>query len=108
MCLFVPSIDRWVQLVLTIDQIPSGPLAGAFLGTNHLDLAISDTSDPTGTWTIYPIPAQNDGTQGTPDNGCPTPDPDDAPGATNPQAEIGDYPHLGMDANGIYISTNGY
>jgi len=107
-CLFVPSIDRWVQLVLTIDQISSGPLAGAFLGTNHLDLAISDTSDPSGTWTIYPIPAQNDGTQGTPDNGCPTPDPDDAPGATNPRAEIGDYPHLGMDANGIYISTNGY
>jgi hypothetical protein len=107
-CLFVPSIDRWVQLVLTIDQIPSGPMAGAFLGTNHLDLAISDTSDPTDTWTIYPIPAQNDGTGGTPDNGCPTPDPDDAPGATNPRAEIGDYPHLGMDANGIYISTNGY
>jgi hypothetical protein len=107
-CLFVPSIDRWVQLVLTIDQISTGPLAGAFLGTNHLDLAISNTSDPTGSWTIYPIAAQNDGTQGTPDNGCPTPDPAAAPGATNPRAEIGDYPHLGMDANGIYISTNGY
>jgi hypothetical protein len=107
-CLFVPAINRWVQLVLTIDQIPSGPLAGAFLGTNHLDLAISNTANPTGSWTVYRIPAQNDGTQGTPDNGCPTPDPDDAPGATNPRAEIGDYPHVGMDANGIYISTNGY
>jgi hypothetical protein len=107
-CLFVPAINRWVQLVLTIDQIPSGPLAGAFLGTNHLDLAISNTTNPAGTWTIYRIPAQNDGTQGTPDNGCPVPDPADAPGATNPRAELGDYPHVGMDANGIYISTNGY
>ena len=107
-CLYVPAINRWVQLVLTIDQIPSGPLAGAFLGTNHLDLAISNTSSPLGSWTVYRIPAQNDGTQGTPDNGCPVPDPDDAPGATNPRAELGDYPHLGMDANGIYISTNGY
>jgi len=105
-CLFVPSIDRWVELVLTLDQDPA---SGAFLGTNHLDLAISDTSNPTGTWTIYSIPAQNDGTQGTPDNSCPTPDPDDVPPeATNPRAEIGDYPHVGMDGNGIYISTNGY
>jgi hypothetical protein len=107
-CLYVPSIDRWVHVVLTIDQIASGPMAGAFLGTNHLDLAISNTSDPRGMWTVYRIPAQNDGTQGTPNNGCPEPDPDDAPGATNLRAELGDYPHLGMDANGIYISTNGY
>jgi hypothetical protein len=107
-CLWVPAINRWVELVLTIDQIASGPQAGNFLGTNHLDLAVSNTANPTGSWTIYKIPAQNDGTEGTPDNGCPTPPPADTPGATNPRAEIGDYPHLGMDANGIYISTNGY
>jgi len=105
-CLFVPSINRWVHLVLTIDQVPNGPNAGAFPGTNHLDLAVSNTPNPTGTWTIYKIPAQNDGSSGTPNNGCPDPGP--VPGATNPRAELGDYPHLGMDGNGIYISTNGY
>jgi hypothetical protein len=104
-CLYVPQINRFVQVVLTLDVVPA---TGNFLGTNHLDIAISNTSNPTGTWTIYKIPAQNDGTAGTPDNGCPTPNPADAPEATNPRAELGDYPHIGMDANGIYLSTNGY
>jgi hypothetical protein len=104
-CLYVPQLNRWVHVVLTLDV---NPTSGNFLGTNHLDVAVSDTSDPAGTWKIYPIPAQNDGTAGTPDNGCPTPPPADAPGATYPRAEIGDYPHVGLDANGIYISTNGY
>jgi hypothetical protein len=105
-CLYVPEIDRFIHVVLTLDQ---EPVSGNFLGTNHLDLAISNTSDPAGTWTIYPIPAQNDGTQGTPDHGCPVPPPGDAPPeATNPRAELGDYPHLGMDENGIYLTTNGY
>jgi hypothetical protein len=104
-CLYVPQINRFVQVVLTLDVVPA---TGDFLGTNHLDLAISNTSNPTGTWTTYKIPAQNDGTEGTPDNGCPTPNPADAPQATNPRAELGDYPHIGMDANGIYLSTNGY
>jgi hypothetical protein len=104
-CLYVPQINRWVHVVLTLDVKPD---TGDFLGTNHLDVAVSDTSNPAGSWKIYPIPAQNDGTAGTPDNGCPTPPPADAPNATNPRAELGDYPHVGMDANGIYISTNGY
>ncbi len=68
-CLYVPQINRFVQVALTLDVVPA---SGNFLGTNHLDVAISNTSNPTGTWTIYKIPAQNDGTEGTPDNGCPT------------------------------------
>ena len=105
-CLYVPEINRFVHVVLTLDQ---DPVTGDFLGTNHLDLAISNTGNPAGTWTVYPIPAQNDGTQGTPDHDCPVPAPGDAPAiATNPRAELGDYPHLGMDENGIYLTTNGY
>jgi hypothetical protein len=105
-CLYVPEIDRFVHVVLTLDQ---DPVTGDFLGSNHLDVAISDTGDPTGLWTIYSIPAQNDGTQGTPDHGCPVPDPDDVPEvATNPRAALGDYPHVGMDENGIYLTTNEY
>ena len=79
----VPEVNRFVHVVLTLDQDPA---TGDFLGSNHLDVAISDTGDPTGTWTVYSIPAQNDGTQGTPDHGCPVPDPDDVPEvATNPR-----------------------
>lgn len=105
-CLYVPELNRFVQVVLTLDQDPA---TGNFLGSNHLDVAVSNTGNPAGTWTVYPIAAQNDGTQGTPDHRCPTPPPEDVPpGATNPRAEIGDYPHLGMDENGIYLTTNGY
>jgi hypothetical protein len=58
-----------------------------------VDIAVSDTSDPTGTWTIYILPVQNDGTQGTPDHQC------DGPC-------FGDYPHIGFDANAIFLTTN--
>ena len=58
-------------------------------------------SDPTGTWTIYYVPAQNDGTEGTPNHGC-TLD-GSAPGPC-----FQDYPHIGGDNNGVYISTNEY
>jgi hypothetical protein len=37
---------------------------------NHIDIAVSHTANPTGTWTIYRVPVQDDGTQGTPDHGC--------------------------------------
>ena len=105
-CLYVPELNRFVQVVLTLDQDPA---TGDFTGSNHLDVAISNTGDPAGKWTVYPIAAQNDGTQGTPDHRCPVPAPADVPaGAPNPRAEIGDYPHLGMDENGIYLTTNGY
>lgn len=105
-CLYVREINRFVQVVLTLDQSPT---SGDLLGTNHLDLAISNTPNPAGSYTVYRIPAQNDGTQGTPNHNCPEPDPDGVPDdATNPRAELGDYPHLGMDENGIYLTTNGY
>lgn len=43
---------------------------------------------------------QDDGTQGTPDHHCTL--------GTNPAHGpcLGDYPHLGTDANGFYITTN--
>jgi hypothetical protein len=104
-CYFDPEHQRWVEVFLTLDVVPT---TGNFTGKNHLDVAVSNTADPLGSWTIYKIPAQNDGTDGTPDHGCPTPPPADAPGATNPRAEIGDYPHIGADANAIFITTNGY
>jgi hypothetical protein len=102
-CYFDPEHARFVLVVLTLDVVPS---TGDFTGTNHLDVAVSNTSSPLGTWTIYRIPVQDDGTAGTPNHHC-----QPGPGsevATNPKACIGDYPHIGADANGVYITTNEY
>ena len=60
---------------------------------NHLDLAVSQTSNPTGAWNIYKIDVTNDGTN---------------TGGANPGPYLGDYPHIGADANGIYLTTNAY
>jgi hypothetical protein len=101
-CYFDQPTQRWFHVVLTLDSFPNG----AFKGSNHLDLAVSQTSNPTGSWTIYRIPVQDDGTDGTPNHGC-SPGPGSAK-ATNPNACLGDYPHIGADANGFYITTNEY
>jgi hypothetical protein len=68
----------------------------------NVDIAVSDSGDPTGSWTVFRLPVQNDGTEGTPNhhcffihNGVPVFDPC-----------LGDYPHIGADANGIYLTTN--
>jgi len=62
-CLFDTFTRRWFHVVLTLEV---DPVSGAFLGPNHLDIAVSMTSNPTGQWAIYRLPVQDDGTQGTP------------------------------------------
>jgi hypothetical protein len=92
-CYYDAETQRWFQTVLTLDTNPAN---GGLTGPNHLDIAVSRSADPTGSWTIYRIPVQDDGTQGTPNHNC--------PGGPC----IGDYPHIGADANGFYITTNEY
>lgn len=88
-CYYDPQVRRFFQVVLTID---TDPATGASTGTNHLDLAVSSSDDPRGSWTIYRIPVQDDGSDGTPSHpNCPC---------------LGDYPHIGADENGIYLTTN--
>jgi hypothetical protein len=103
-CHFDPDTGRFFLVVLTLDQ---DAVTGDFTGKNRLDIAVSDSTDPTASWHRYKLAVQNDGTEGTPDHGC-----DAAVGApatvTNPAACIGDYPHIGADANGIFVSTNEY
>ena len=107
-CIYDQTTGRFFNVVLTLEVKATSPSRGRFLGPNHLDLAVSNTSDPTGTWTIYRIPVQDDGSDGTPDHNCvPAPTPPPA-FRTNPRACIGDYPHIGADANGIYLETNEY
>jgi hypothetical protein len=106
-CLYDAATQRFFVVVLTLEVKPTAPSAGGFLGPNHLDIAVSNTSNPTGSWTIYRIPVQDDGTQGTPDHHCTHIAPPPAY-RTNPNACLGDYPHIGADANGFYITTNEY
>ncbi len=90
-CIYDAVMGRFVHVVLTLDHVG---LTAATNGNNHLDIAVSDTGDPTGTWTIYKLPVQNNGTDGTPNHHC---------GSNHC---LGDYPHIGADANGIYLTTN--
>lgn len=98
-CLYDPETKRFFHVVLTLD---ADPVSGELTGPNFLDIAVSKTSNPTKAWNLYRIDVTNDGTDGTPDHDCPGP----AVGSTGPC--IGDYPHIGLDANGFFITTNEY
>ena len=90
-CYFDIDTQRWFHIVITLDRV--GTTSG-LSGKNHIDIAVTATSSPLGAWNIYHLPAQNDGTDGTPNHHC-----------TNGPC-LGDYPHIGADANGIFITTN--
>jgi hypothetical protein len=92
-CLYDAQTQRFFVVVLTLDPQVNGPCQGVYSCVNHLDLAVSRTSDPTGAWNIYRIDVTNDGTN---------------TGGVNPGPYLGDYPHMGADANGIYLTTNAY
>ena len=88
-CLYDAATQRFFVVVLTLERRPNG----ANTTVNHLDIAVSQTSNPTGTWNIYRVDVTNDGTNA---------------GGVNPGPYLGDYPHIGADANGFYITTNAY
>lgn len=89
-CIYDAATQRFFFVVLTLEVVPT---SGAFTTVNHLDLAVSATSNPTGNWNIYRIDVTNDGTN---------------TGGANPGPFLGDYPHIGADAYGIYLTTNAY
>lgn len=88
-CLYDAATQRFYFAVLTLETAPNGALTQV----NHLDLAVSQTSNPTGAWNIYKIDVTNDGSN---------------IGGVNPGPYLGDYPHIGADAYGIYLTTNAY
>lgn len=104
-CLFDAQTQRWFHVVLTLDRISAANPNLA--GTDHLDIAVSQTADPTGGWNFYRVPVQDDGTQGTPDHGCQkrVKDANGKPVLVHGPC-LGDYPHIGADANGFYVTTN--
>jgi hypothetical protein len=88
-CLYDAATQRFFVVVLTLDTFSNG----AFTTVNHLDIAVSQTSNPTGGWNIYRVDVTGDGSPGNTGGPCPC---------------LGDYPHIGADANGFYITTNSY
>ena len=89
-CLYDAQTQRWFVVALTLE---TNSTTGGFTTVNHLDTAVSQTADPTGSWNIYRVDVTNDGTD---------------TGGANPGPYLGDYPHIGADANGFYITTNAY
>jgi hypothetical protein len=89
-CLYDTASQRFFVVALTLETLPNGE----FTLQNHIDIAVSQTADPTGLWNIYRVDVTNDGSS-NPDlsNACPC---------------LGDYPHIGADANGFYVTTNAY
>jgi hypothetical protein len=86
-CLFDPATKQFffVADTLMVDR-GDGDLTGQAL----LDIAV--TGDPSGKWKHYRLDVTDDGSNGTPiRSGCPC---------------FGDYPHIGVDANGFYLTTN--
>jgi hypothetical protein len=89
-CLYDAQTQRFYMVVLTLNRVGT---TSSLSHVNHLDIAVSDTSDPTGTWTIYKVDVTYDGSNPDSSNACPC---------------LGDYPHIGADATGFYVTTNSY
>lgn len=90
-CLYDPSTQRWFVTSANLDQDPQ---TGDFSGDNQVWLAVSKSADPMGGWSIWSIDTANNGQNGTPDHGC------------DGGYCFGDYPQIGLDAHGFYLTTN--
>ena len=91
-CVYDTSTGRWFMTILSFARDPG---TGAFEGPAKLWIATSKssvaTTNPTD-WNIISIFQTNDGTDGTPTHpNCPC---------------FGDQPLVGIDANGVYVTTN--
>jgi hypothetical protein len=86
--IFDKSSQRWFAVEITY------PFLGPNIIPNDVLIAVSKTSDPTQGWRGYRIAGTDPGTN-----------PDPSAGATG---FIVDYPTLGVNAKGIYVTTNNF
>src|SRR5690349_3651428 len=56
-CLYDAATQRFFVVVLTLETRPNG----AFTTVNHLDIAVSETGNPAGSWNIFRVDVTNDG-----------------------------------------------
>jgi hypothetical protein len=89
-CLFDQQTGKFFVVASTLDRV--SPTNTAESGTSHIDILVG--SDPTASLTKYSIDTTNDAA-------CFNDGAQTQPGPCFP-----DYPHIGADANGFYITTN--
>jgi hypothetical protein len=90
-CYWDPVGQRFIQTVLEVDA-PGNFDAKAPFNRTHVLIAVSLTSDPTGSWNLYSVDTSDDGQNGTPAHtGCPC---------------LPDQPLLGANRDGVFIDTN--
>ncbi len=84
-CVYDKATHTWFAIILFINNANTRA---------RTDIAVNTSGDPTTPWMVYRLDATDDGTKGTPNHaGCPC---------------FGDQPHLGIDQENVYISTDEY
>ena len=87
-CHYDQQTNRWYVTTLEIDI---DPISGNFANRSSVLIAVSATADPTGNYGLYEVVTTDDGSDGTPAHpGCPC---------------LGDYPQIGADGTGFFITT---
>jgi hypothetical protein len=90
-CVFDPATQRFYLAMLALELDPT---TGNLTLKNHVDIAVSKTSNPMGGYWFYSITTTDSGgANGPKHKDCPC---------------VGDYPHIGTDAHGFYLTTNEY
>ncbi len=91
-CFYDASTNRFFMTMLSFGR---DPVTGAFEAPGQVQIATSKGSNPTtdpSTWNFFTLDMTNDGRDGEATHpGCPC---------------FGDQPLVGIDGNGVYISTN--
>jgi hypothetical protein len=82
-CIYDKASNRWF---VTMIEYPND------FSKNHIEIAVSQTGDPTGAFNLYDIDVTHDGSDFLAGD-CPC---------------LGDQPLIGADAHGFYISTNSF
>lgn len=87
-CHFDQQTRRWY---VTVTEIDLDPYTGAFGNRSSILMAVSATSDPTGSYGLFELLTSDDGSSGTPAHpGCPC---------------FGDYPQIGADGTAFIVTT---
>jgi hypothetical protein len=88
-CLYDHGSNRWFvdEVILGVD-----PSTGSLTLNNWAFIAVSKTSNPLGSYNLYVIPLTDTNAGGMHVN-CPC---------------LGDFPHIGTDKYGFYLTTNEY
>jgi hypothetical protein len=89
-CYYDPVGKRFIQTILEVDS--PGNFGQPPFNRTHILIAVSQTSDPTGSWNLFTIDSSDDGLNGTPAHtACPC---------------LPDQPLLGANQDGVFIDTN--